>query len=909
MQKKTNKKKQYNWKEIAFANLPAAALLFFMAVALNVSLEYSLFLSFLILLVSYFVLGIAIEWILEKISIQQGAGTQHQRKYQAERARKLMHRFPDETQEKEEEERDQHAPRAFAGLYSHDPEEEEAIPHGLVRTRSKQDRKQPPIEERKPVRRHGQQDQKLIRTTSRFSDYEELTDSKATKANQGEYKAESVEEEPIVRSNRSTLLSQEEKDRALREYDLSYRPIKEAGSPQEATSVGEGKATEVPHELTAARKEDSFGQPEDQDIADIEELNRTSEAIVNEVSKRLDRRPSERLRDLRPANLSYEGTVKASQVAEEDLWLNQEETQSTEGASTLQEDSLDLNWRATPMSVPSDKVHADRNKVDDLFEEWEEEKPKKNTEKERSGLLGFLKKKEALNTTAMPSEATSSRKTTQKFSKKEEASAYAYPPLDLLKVGKRRQPEDIERLEAEQQRRGAKLIETLQSFGVGAKVIGITSGPAVTRFEIQPNSGVKVSKIVSLSDDIALNLASNGVRIEAPIPGKAAIGIEIPNREVDTVYLRDVIDSSEYRDASTKIPCALGKDIAGNVIIGDIAKMPHLLIAGSTGSGKSVCINTIIASILFKASPEEVRFIMVDPKVVELGIYNGIPHLLVPVVTHPKKAASAVAWAVGEVERRYALFAQYNVRDLKSYNLIDAKRKEPGQEKLPQIVIIIDELADLMMVASKDIEDSIIRLAQKARAAGVHLVIATQRPSVDVITGLIKANIPSRIAFAVTSQIDSRTILDGSGAEKLLGRGDMLYHPIGQAKPKRVQGAFVSDGEIEALVAHIKGQYGEAEYSQEVTECMENALKAPTPAAGKEENDESEEDALLQDAADLAFEFHQLSASFLQRKLKVGYSRAARLVDLLEERGLLSGADGSKPRQLLLTREEWDSRM
>lgn len=495
------------------------------------------------------------------------------------------------------------------------------------------------------------------------------------------------------------------------------------------------------------------------------------------------------------------------------------------------------------------------------------------------------------------------------------AKRYVKPPIDLLRSAAESEQATKERYDYEQNGRAKKLIDTLASFGVGAKVSAVLRGPAVTRYEVQPNPGVKVSKIVSLSDDIALNLAATGVRIEAPIPGKEAVGIEVPNKEVEIVYLRDVIGSKEYRDSASKLTFAIGKDIAGKNIVADIAKMPHLLIAGATGSGKSVCINTIIASILYKSGPEDVRMIMIDPKIVELGIYNGIPHLLVPVVTDPRKAAGALSWAVAEMEKRYAAFSQHNVRDLKSYNLT---AERGGAARMPQIVIIIDELADLMMVASKEIEESVIRLAQKARAAGIHLIIATQRPSVDVITGLIKANIPSRIAFAVTSQVDSRTILDGGGAEKLLGRGDMLFHPIGMSKPMRVQGAFVSDGEIESLVEYIKNTYGTVEYSREIETSIENEANKKKngnagAASGSAEEDEDftddgdSDEALIREAADLAFEYNQISTSFLQRKLRLGYSRASRIVDSLEERGLISAADGSKPRKVILSREAWES--
>ena len=550
-----------------------------------------------------------------------------------------------------------------------------------------------------------------------------------------------------------------------------------------------------------------------------------------------------------------------------------------------------------------DKVNADMDKLDKLFNrngnknDIAEEKPK-------SGFFSGLKKKDEQKEQPPKREVRQVKKSRR----------YVKPPIDLLRSSPAKNPDMYARAENEQNTRSKRLIDTLASFGVGAKITGVLRGPAVTRYELQPNPGVKVSKIVSLSDDIALNLAATGVRIEAPIPGKEAVGIEVPNKEVEVVYLHDVIASKEYRESQSKLTFAIGKDIAGKNIVADIAKMPHLLIAGATGSGKSVCINTIIASILFKSSPDDVKMIMIDPKIVELGIYNGIPHLYVPVVTNPKKAAGALAWAVAEMEKRYEAFSQHNVRDLKSYNEQIEKNSATG-EKMPQVVIIIDELADLMMVAAKEIEESIIRLAQKARAAGIHLIIATQRPSVDVITGLIKANIPSRIAFAVTSQVDSRTILDGGGAEKLLGRGDMLFHPIGISKPLRVQGAFVSDGEIEALVEHIKNSYGQVEYSNEIAETIENEAakkKGGSSNGGAVSNDNSfgedgdSDEELIREAAELAFEFNQISTSFLQRKLRLGYSRASRIVDALEDRGVVSAADGSKPRKVIITKEEFE---
>jgi len=470
---------------------------------------------------------------------------------------------------------------------------------------------------------------------------------------------------------------------------------------------------------------------------------------------------------------------------------------------------------------------------------------------------------------------------------------YVFPPIDLLSVAdssadKKNSINDL-------RNNAKKLIETLKSFGVDAKVLQVSRGPSVTRYELQPSAGVKVSKIVNLADDIALNLAAPGVRIEAPIPGKAAIGIEVPNSDVTAVHIREVIESEEFSQHQSKLAFALGKDIAGKSVVADIAKMPHLLIAGATGSGKSVCINTLITSILYKANPNEVKLVMVDPKVVELGIYNGIPHLLIPVVTDPKKAAGALNWAVQEMVNRYKLFADNNVRDLKGYN---AMLKEKGEENiLPQIVIIIDELADLMMVAPNDVEDSICRLAQMARAAGMHLVIATQRPSVDVITGVIKANIPSRISFAVSSQVDSRTILDMAGAEKLLGKGDMLFYPVGAAKPVRLQGAFISDKEVESIVEFIKSNSG-ANYHEDIIEQIE---KENEP----EKADPGDNDELLPQAIEIVVEGGQASVSMLQRKLKVGYARAARLIDQMEARGIVGGFEGSKPRQVLITRQQY----
>lgn len=479
---------------------------------------------------------------------------------------------------------------------------------------------------------------------------------------------------------------------------------------------------------------------------------------------------------------------------------------------------------------------------------------------------------------------------------------YNFPPLNLLTEAECADDENItEELKANAQ----KLVDTLQSFGVQTRVTEICRGPAVTRYELQPSAGVKISKITNLADDIALNLASAGVRIEAPIPNKAAVGIEVPNKIISTVGIKEIIDSQEFTEAKSHLTVAMGKDIAGNITVADLSKMPHLLIAGATGSGKSVCINSIIISLLFKSSPEEVKLLMVDPKVVELGIYNGIPHLLVPVVTDPKKAAGALNWAVSEMLNRYKAFADNGVRDLKGYNKLCQNSDNPELKPMPQIVIIIDELADLMMAAPNEVEDAICRLAQMARAAGMHLVIATQRPSVDVITGVIKANIPSRIAFAVSSQVDSRTILDGSGAEKLLGRGDMLFHPVGMPKPTRVQGCFVSDQEVEKVVEYIKAKEKAADYDQEIIDEIDRQSVTDKGSKNSSGGGFDDGDEMLPQAIECVIEMGQASTSLLQRKLKLGYARAARIIDQLEERGIVGEFEGSKPRQVLITREQW----
>lgn len=479
----------------------------------------------------------------------------------------------------------------------------------------------------------------------------------------------------------------------------------------------------------------------------------------------------------------------------------------------------------------------------------------------------------------------------ENLAKKIPATSYVFPPVDLMKKPRAKQ---MQMNEHQLQQKAALLENTLQNFHVDARVLNVTQGSSVTRYEVQPAVGVKVSSITKLADDIALNLRAKSIRIEAPIPGKAAVGIEVENEKPDMVSIRELIDSKEFRNASSKISFAVGKDISGRNVIANLKEMPHLLIAGATGSGKSVCINTIITSLLYKASPDEVKLILIDPKVVELGNYNGIPHLLVPVVTDPKKAAAALNWAVNEMTQRYKFFAEESVKDLDSYNELMRANQEPDKV-LPKIVIIIDELADLMMVAPSQVEESICRLAQLARAAGMHLIVATQRPSVDVVTGLIKANIPSRIAFSVSSQVDSRTILDVGGAEKLLGKGDMLYSPVGENKPLRIQGPYISDSETARIIDFVKKQ-GESTYDESVVQTIET----PEKSQYGEVSDELTEDAIA-----FILKQKKASVSMLQRRFRIGYNRAASIIDEIEARGIISPADGSKPRQVLYTEEEY----
>ena len=514
----------------------------------------------------------------------------------------------------------------------------------------------------------------------------------------------------------------------------------------------------------------------------------------------------------------------------------------------------------------------------------------------------FMKKKEE----AEKQEMATSAQMALYNSNKDKENTYVFPPLHLLSAGKKL---DAAAETEELQSNGKKLVDTLKSFGVQTKIVDICRGPSVTRYELQPAAGVKISKITNLADDLALNLAANGVRIEAPIPGKAAVGIEIPNKNKSVVRMRELVESNAFATSKSKLTVALGRDIAGQVTVADLAKMPHMLIAGTTGSGKSVCINSLIVSLMYKSSPDDVRFLMIDPKVVELGVYNGIPHLLVPVVTDPRKAAGALNWAVTEMLNRYKMFAEFNVKDLQGYNnlaKLNGYQDENGQPmpKMPQIVIIIDELADLMMAAPKEVEDSICRLAQMARAAGMHLVVATQRPTVDVVTGLIKANIPSRIAFAVSSAIDSRTILDSIGAEKLLGQGDMLFSPVGVQKPTRIQGCFVTESEIESIVDFVK-KARSMDYDEKIIEDIERNSVAEKGKGDKDAAADGDMDPMMDEAIKVVVEAGQASTSLLQRRLRLGYARAGRLIDEMETLGIVGPHEGSKSRKVLMTHAQW----
>ena len=580
-----------------------------------------------------------------------------------------------------------------------------------------------------------------------------------------------------------------------------------------------------------------------------------------------------------PAGEEKSGVQASIEPAFEELVISRAEPQEDR-------EQEDASPEAEPKSAVSDPLPARKESVRQTAEK---SSPKK-TEKE--------------TISDVEAEARAVEQTIQE-QKETAPKEYQVPPLHLLKKGKKAGGDSDAQLRAT----ARKLEQTLQNFGVKVHVTNASCGPSVTRYELQPEQGVKVSKIVGLADDIKLNLAVTDLRIEAPIPGKAAVGIEVPNSENTAVMLRDLLESGEFQQSKSRITVAVGKDIAGKAVVADIAKMPHLLVAGSTGSGKSVCINTMIMSIIYKADPEDVKLIMVDPKVVELSIYNGIPHLMIPVVTDPKKAAGALNWAVAEMMKRYDLFAKYNVRDLKGFNeKAEHLEGEDVPGKMPQIVIIVDELADLMMVAPKDVEGAICRLAQLARAAGIHLILATQRPSVNVITGLIKANMPSRIAFAVSSGVDSRTIIDMTGAEKLLGKGDMLFYPTGVPKPMRVQGSFVSDKEVQKVVDYLIENNGNADYSNELEEHMNADIggEGGTPISDGEGDGGNARDQYFAEAGKLIIDKDKASIGMLQRMFKIGFNRAARIMDQLADAGVVGPEEGTKPRKVIMTAEEFE---
>ena len=565
----------------------------------------------------------------------------------------------------------------------------------------------------------------------------------------------------------------------------------------------------------------------------------------------------------------------------------------------------DPDENAKPLTFDDEEIEEDSNELVSFSDMKNNKQETEKVEQEKVINLDDIIKKSIKKEEPVVEEKVEDKADEEIVEEIEESEkrVYLLPPIDCLNMPKE---SNASNLEAELKQTAKKLEETLSSFGVETRTVGICSGPSVTRYEIQPAAGVKISKITNLADDIALNLAASGVRIEAPIPNKAAVGIEVPNKNRRMVTMREVVDQPQYKNAKSKLNVALGKDITGEFVYSDLSKMPHLLIAGTTGSGKSVCLNSMIVSILYNATPEEVKLLMIDPKQVEFTVYNGIPHLLVPVVSDPRKASGALAWAVTEMLTRYKTFSENSVRDISGYNSICESQ---GKKKMPQIVIFIDELSDLMMAAPNEVEDSICRLAQMARAAGMHLVIATQRPSVDVITGIIKANIPSRISLSVSSQVDSRTIIDSVGAEKLLGNGDMLYYPVGIPKPIRVQGCFLSDKEVENVVTHIKNQ-AQSVYDDDVMkEIDKNAAntgaKKKDTSASDSDGGDGPADEMLPKAIEAVIEAQSASTTLLQRKLKLGYARAARIVDELEERGIIGPYEGAKPRKVLITKQQW----
>lgn len=619
----------------------------------------------------------------------------------------------------------------------------------------------------------------------------------------------------------------------------------------------------------------------------VQKANEYREEKIEQITKRREREFNVDV-DIGPDISTEEKTVKKfSRKKEESKEDVAEDTEPAELESTLIEPAQEPETQKPIL-------------LDDIINKMKMPEPKPVAATDDASAL-IPTDKFAKDTSEAPKTADESAEAND-AEEEEPVKVYEKPPLSCLAVNTNSRSL---KYEDELKANATKLVDTLKSFGVETRIVDICRGPSVTRYEIQPAAGVKISRITNLADDIALNLAAGGIRIEAPIPNKAAVGIEVPNKNRATVTLREIVDTPQYKSAKSKLFVALGKDIAGNCTYADLAKMPHLLVAGTTGSGKSVCLNAMIVSILYNATPDEVKLLMIDPKQVEFTVYNGIPHLIVPVVSDPRKASGALAWAVTEMLTRYKTFSDNNVRDISGYNSIC---ESIGQKKMPQIVIFIDELSDLMMAAPHEVEDSICRLAQMARAAGMHLVIATQRPSVDVITGLIKANIPSRLSLKVSSQIDSRTIIDAAGAEKLLGNGDMLFYPVGIAKPIRVQGCFLSDKEVETVVDYIKGQEQSA-YDDDVMQEIERQAvqdkKKSSASSADDGDDDREADEMIPKAIEVVVDAQMASTTLLQRKLKLGYARAARIIDNLEERGIIGPYEGSKPRKVLISKQQW----
>lgn len=683
-----------------------------------------------------------------------------------------------------------------------------------------------------------------------------------------------------------------EKRRAERmyreEYDDEYEEYEDKPEERKKFFAHEEIEEELPESLSERRKRKKKNKQDEAEKAPYEKRYNSESAAVNVVNSFAD-------------ELALGDTIPKTDIFSEDFGgdkydlynmkfnigdeKSEEETVKTEDVSTPEPEVKN------EITFDAEEVPEGEGYIDDITNDTAAAKEPVPENDVMEGVpVNEMKETPAKEKKLTNDEKLSFRDQLDK-ALSEQTCEYKFPTLDLLDKSKHVSNDQRQELYEKAQ----SLISVLDNFGVKARPVQVTQGPTVTRYEIQPSQGIKLSKIVGLADDIALNMAVSTVLI-SPVPGKAGVvGVEIPNAKVTPVTIREMLESDEFRQAKSKLTVCLGKDIGGNVVVGDVAKWPHALIAGATGSGKSVCINTIVTSLLYKAKPDEVKLIMIDPKQVELGVYNGIPHLLVPVVTEAKKAAGALNWAVSEMMKRYELFKETGTRKLEGYNKL---MEQTGGEKLPQIVIIIDELADLMMVAAKEVEDYICRLAQLARAAGIHLIIATQRPSVDVITGLIKANVPSRIAFFVSSQVDSRTILDKAGAEKLLGMGDMLYHPTGARAASRVQGAFVSDGEVERIVDYIKDTSPQTHYSEDLEEHIERIASGEN---GVTPDVEEDGDPLLNDAINMAIEMGKISTSMIQRRLSVGYSRAGRLMDQMEARGIVSPANGSKPRDVLVS--------